>query len=94
MSEAEYLESQWDGCDDVLEINVIALDATNYNKAKSAKVGQRVMCGGNCGKSFIKTSYQQAFCCNRGRGNCKDNYHNRTANRAFNTELYIRNKIK
>ena len=30
----------------------------------------------NCGKEFIKKSYQHKFCTNKGRGNCKDKFHN------------------
>ena len=30
----------------------------------------------NCGKDFIKKSYQHKFCSNKGRENCKDKFHN------------------
>jgi len=33
----------------------------------------------NCGKEFIKKSYQHKFCSNKGKGNCKDKFHNRIA---------------
>ena len=53
---------------------------TAYIKAKSAKVGETIVCP-TCGKHFVKTSYQQAFCRMRGKnkGNkksnlCKDQY--------------------
>jgi hypothetical protein len=46
-----------------------------YRKAKNALVGERVTCP-TCTKPFIKTSYQQAFCSNKGSGNCKDTYWN------------------
>lgn len=29
-----------------------------------------------CGKRFLKRSYQQAFCRNKGKRNCKDRFHN------------------
>ena len=45
---------------------------SQYNVNKSAKVNSQIVCP-VCGKSFIKKSYQQAFCC----GYCKDTYHNR-----------------
>lgn len=46
-----------------------------YTKAKAAKVGTVVQCGW-CSRPFTKKSYQQAFCCNKGSGNCKDRYWN------------------
>ena len=55
---------------------------TAYNKAKSAKVGETIVCP-TCGKHFVKTSYQQAFCRMRGTNKetkkanlCKDQYWN------------------
>ncbi len=30
----------------------------------------------NCGKEIVKKSYQHKFCSNKGRGNCKDKFHN------------------
>lgn len=30
----------------------------------------------NCGKEFIKKSYQHKFCTYKGKGNCKDKFHN------------------
>lgn len=49
-----------------------------YGTAKAAKVGAAVRCPNpDCRKpAFQKRSYQQAFCCNRGQGNCKDAYWN------------------
>lgn len=47
-----------------------------YNAAKAAKVGDTPPCGW-CARPFTKKSYQQAFCCNKGAQNCKDNYWNR-----------------
>lgn len=46
-----------------------------YALAKAAKTGQTIPCG-FCARPFTKTSYQQAFCCNKGSHNCKDSYHN------------------
>ena len=63
-----------------------------YHIAKSAKVQSRIKCP-SCNRIFIKKSYQQAFCSNKGRGNCKDRYWNiaddtrRERARAIN-ELY------
>ena len=51
-----------------------------YNAAKQAKTGETITCAG-CGKGFKKKSYQQAFCSNKGKGNCKDTYWNRTDKR-------------
>lgn len=47
-----------------------------YTVAKAAKTGETCTCPG-CAKPFVKKSYQQAFCSNKGRGNCKDTYWNR-----------------
>lgn len=53
-----------------------------YKNAKEAKVGDTVRCS-TCGKAFIKTHYQQAFCGTSGKKNnkgkrtlCKDQYWN------------------
>ena len=64
---------------------IILSDVSIYEKAKQAKVGERVRCGCGCGNRFVKTSYQQAFFRNKGRNNCKDRYHNRTAGRVERT---------
>lgn len=55
---------------------------TRYAAAKAAKVGEQPQCG-YCARPFRKTSYQQAFCCNKGSGNCKDSFHNRANPRGF-----------
>lgn len=48
-----------------------------YKTARASKVGSRIKCAApGCGKTFIKKSYQQCFCSNKGRGNCKDRYWN------------------
>lgn len=49
-----------------------------YESNKKAKVGDTIVCP-SCGKPFKKKSYQQAFCRNKGRNNCKDHYHNRAS---------------
>jgi len=56
-----------------------------YKLAKSKKVGENVQCP-SCGKSFIKTNYQQAFCKTKGGTVCKDKYWNTiTPNKRNNT---------
>ena len=48
-----------------------------YQAARAARVGSQIKCAGpGCRKHFIKRSYQQCFCSNKGRGNCKDAYWN------------------
>jgi len=44
------------------------------NESKS-KIGDLIECE-NCGKEMIKKSYQSKFCSNKGKGNCKDAFHN------------------
>lgn len=46
-----------------------------YNKNKAAKVGERCVCP-SCNTSFVKASYQQAFCKTQGGTVCKDKYWN------------------
>ena len=55
---------------------------TKYTTNKTNRVGQTCICP-SCGQRFIKKTYQQAFCNNKGKVNkrgqrtlCKDNYHN------------------
>jgi len=48
-----------------------------YALAVKAKTGDSINCPG-CGRRFKKESYQQKFCSNEGRSNCKDYYHNAT----------------
>lgn len=43
--------------------------------AKLAKAGDTISCP-CCGKRFVKRTYQQVFCSNKGAGNCKDRYWN------------------
>ena len=50
-----------------------------YIENKQAKVGTELRCPGHgCGNTFVKKSYQQAFCCTK----CKDSFWNKR------TELY------
>lgn len=51
---------------------------TRYEKAKAQKVGETVCCP-TCQKSFTKRQHQQAFCSNKGAGNCKDIFWNRAS---------------
>lgn len=49
-------------------------DERNYIRNKKAKVGTKITCAGPlCNKTFIKKSYQQAFCCTKH----KDQFWNR-----------------
>jgi hypothetical protein len=59
-----------------LDTNIDCMEKA-YKRAKAAKVGALVSCP-VCGTSFRKKSYQQAFCRNKGRGNCKDRFWNLT----------------
>ena len=47
-----------------------------YETSKAARQGSSVCCP-TCDKRFTKASAQQAFCSNKGRGNCKDVFWNR-----------------
>lgn len=49
-----------------------------YETAKTAKTGTTCTCP-SCGSPFTKKSYQQAFCSNKGRNNCKDSFWNRAS---------------
>jgi hypothetical protein len=46
-----------------------------YRVAKQAKVGDTVRCP-SCGTSFVKSTYQQAFCKTKGGTVCKDRFWN------------------
>lgn len=60
-----------------------------YAINKAAKVGATIACA-CCGKKFTKRSYQQAFCSNKGRDNCKDKYWNVTVpSRAARANQYL-----
>ena len=55
-------------------------NSSTYNKIqydynKKAKTGSIIVCP-VCQKNFIKKSYQQAFCSNKGKSNCKDKFWN------------------
>ena len=59
-----------------------------YEVAKATKTGSECKCPG-CGSMFTKKSYQQAFCSNKGRNNCKDRYWNRASEqRSFRAQLF------
>lgn len=88
VSEAEALRGwEWFGLGDEPEIELeigeeqdrqrIAMKA-RYTDAKAAKVGSVVECP-YCRRTFVKRSYQQAFCSNgrKTHRNCKDRYWNR-----------------
>lgn len=57
--------------------HIINLARDKYTVAKEAKTGANVCCP-SCDKTFVKRSYQQAFCSNKGAGNCKDLFWNTT----------------
>lgn len=59
-----------------------------YETAAAAKVGTECHCPG-CGKKFKKKSYQQKFCSNKGRGNCKDTYWNRADDSRMQRAAYF-----
>lgn len=68
----------------------VALMPSLYHKAKRAKVGSNIECP-VCGRVFCKKSYQQAFCSNKGPGNCKDVYWNTVdEDRMFRARLFKR----
>lgn len=50
-----------------------------YTLNKNASVGDEVTCP-SCKTNFLKRSYQQAFCSNKGKNNCKDNFWNNLVN--------------
>jgi hypothetical protein len=59
-----------------------------YDTAKVAKTGTDCKCPG-CGGTFKKKSYQQAFCSNKGRNNCKGRYWNRASDeRSFRAQVF------
>lgn len=47
-----------------------------YQANKNAKVNEEIICP-ICGKHFVKTQWQQAFC----SSTCKDTYHNKKGDR-------------
>jgi hypothetical protein len=60
---------------EIVRTVALAVRTERYDAAKAAAVGTTIACPW-CGKRFGKRSYQQVFCSNKGRGNCKDSYHN------------------
>jgi len=63
--------------DEPSEADLFDVDDAQAIKAsnRQAKVGTRVICP-TCGCRFTKRSYQHVFCRSKGRGNCKDRFHN------------------
>lgn len=59
-----------------------------YEVTKAAKTGTACRCP-SCGKTFTKKSYQQAFCSNKGRNNCKDNFWNRASDDRSNRASFF-----
>lgn len=53
----------------------IGADDPNYQNAKKAAVGSQVNCP-QCGTEFKKNAHNQVFCSGKGKGNCRDEYHN------------------
>lgn len=86
ISEGEYLsdllEDGWTAEEEERERKareIAKLRSLNlYEVAKATKTGNECKCPG-CGNTFKKKSYQQAFCSNKGRNNCKDRYWNRAS---------------
>ena len=64
---------------------------TAYETAKAAKTGATCVCP-SCQKQFIKKSYQQAFCSNKGRNNCKDVFWNRASSERSERAKYFTGK--
>jgi len=60
----------------------------DYEKAKSAKVNENCKCP-SCGKSFLKTNYQQAFCKTKPGTECKDYYWNNVTPKKRNNTTRI-----
>ena len=59
-----------------------------YTINKSAKVGDTCTCP-SCGSTFIKSSYQQAFCKTKGGTVCKDKYWNTVISTKRNNKTRI-----
>ena len=86
ISEGEYLsdllEDGWTAEEEERERKareIAKLRSLNlYEVAKATKTCNECKCPG-CGNTFKKKSYQQAFCSNKGRNNCKDRYWNRAS---------------
>lgn len=84
-TEGQYLDSlldDWDGFVPNIRTMVGQLQGLTkveavkrYETAKAAKTGTDCVCP-RCSKTFTKKSYQQAFCSNKGPGNCKDIFWN------------------
>lgn len=90
-SEGQALDdlSDYNGIGDVCErTEPISVDSSQYSFNKKSKVGVEIHCP-TCGRAFVKKSYQQVFCTNKGVNNCKDGYHNRaTESRRERAKFY------
>ena len=77
--EAEALNERYNGdeINDPSSIHYISNRKELYIIAGKAIIGETITCP-VCEKRFKKKSYQKRFCSNKGRGNCKDRYHNST----------------
>ena len=49
----------------------------DYEDAKAAPIGAEITCA-TCGNIFRKQNKQHAFCSNKGRHNCEDQYRKMT----------------
>ena len=63
---------------------------SRYNANKSASVGCKLFCP-SCGSTFVKNSYQQAFCKSKPKTVCKDFYWNLIKDRPHPNTRFGRN---
>ena len=83
MAEGQILDDQSDGgagdymreCEQEEYCNHINAIQRRYNDNKRAEIGTTIRCA-CCARRILKKSYQTQFCSNKGKGNCKDTYHN------------------
>ena len=82
MSEGKYLSELHSGeeaeerYDQDYYDNVDKMKARHRDNGKSL-VGTTIRCA-FCGRRILKKTYLTQFCSNKGKGNCKDAYHNNT----------------
>lgn len=82
---AEYLNDQEDMFEDYHEVRRLFLGESlykqaskyvhRYNKAVITKINYMMECP-TCQKQITKKTKYHKFCSNKGKGNCKDRYHN------------------
>ena len=62
---------------------------------KNATIGSEISCV-TCSKKIVKKSYQTQYCRNKGKGNCKDKFHNISKGkvRYYNESDYIDSEEK